>query len=205
MNLVISTEFQALRASGSDVAHKLLGLSRQVVCDSVSSVACVNSQTALSCQQAEALTFDIWALSNVGSCRVGEPLKDTQTGTIKLKKKSTVLPCVLARGGVSATCPRLWPATPLTVTVQGPRDSICCTAYTRRQTQQSAAHRGVPPRSPMDQGRFHSSRGASPHTSKAYHREETFPSGSTPQPFGRRVQPMVLQDFILLLDFAELF
>ena len=36
-----------------------------------------------------------------------------------LKEQLTVLPCVLARGGVSATSPRLWPAAPLTVAVQG--------------------------------------------------------------------------------------
>ena len=42
----------------------------------------------------------------------------TVRGGGKLKVQSAVLPCVLARSGVSATSPRLWPAAPLTVTVQ---------------------------------------------------------------------------------------
>ena len=44
------------------------------------------------------------------------------------KIQSAVLPCVLTRGGVSATSPRLWPAAPLAVTVQGQRDIIRCAA-----------------------------------------------------------------------------
>ena len=60
-----------------------------------------------------------------------------------LKEQSTVLFCVLARGGVSATSPRLWPAALLTVAVQGNKKTasdIPRTLYPRR-----------------DQGRFHSS------------------------------------------------
>ena len=48
----------------------------------------------------------------------------TVFGGGKLKVQSAVLPRVLAKSGVSATLPRLWPAAPLTVTVQGTRDSI---------------------------------------------------------------------------------
>ena len=51
--------------------------------------------------------------------RVGERSEDTQK-----KGPTLVLPCVLARSDVSVTFPRLWPAAPLTVTVQGRRDSI---------------------------------------------------------------------------------
>ena len=44
------------------------------------------------------------------------------------------LPCVFAGSGVSATPQRLWPGAPRAATVQGTRDSVWCTAYSRRQT-----------------------------------------------------------------------
>ena len=111
-----STGFPALRACGSDVspqASRAFPVGRWL-CDSVSSAT-----TTLSCQQPDGLTFDIRALSH---CRAGEPLKDTskrRPTKLKFKIPPTVLPCVLARGGVSATSPRLWLAAPLAVTVQG--------------------------------------------------------------------------------------
>ena len=46
----------------------------------------------------------------------------------------TFLPCVFAGSGVSATPQRLWPGSPRAATVQGTRDSVWCTAYSRRLT-----------------------------------------------------------------------
>ena len=70
----------------------------------------------------------------------------------KFNVQSTVLPCALARRRHSTTLPRLWPAATLTVTVQGRRDSIQCTAYSRLQTQPSAPRNreGRIPRSPNE-------------------------------------------------------
>ena len=48
----------------------------------------------------------------------------TVRGGRKLKVQSSTVPCVLTRSRLSTTPPRLWPAAPLTLTVQGRRDYI---------------------------------------------------------------------------------
>ena len=51
----------------------------------------------------------------------------------EVEVQPAVLPCVLTRRGVSATPPRMWPAAPLTVAVQGIKGQhlMCCVG--RRQ------------------------------------------------------------------------
>ena len=69
MNLVISTEFPALLASDSDVspqASLAFPAGGSVTrFESMSSATSANSQTTLSCQQPEGLTFDTCAGSEI--------------------------------------------------------------------------------------------------------------------------------------------
>ena len=60
------------------------------------------------------------------------------------------LPCVFTGSRLSTTPQRLWLGAPWAATVQGPRDSFWCTAYSRRQTPPSALwrHEGKPPSIP---------------------------------------------------------
>ena len=90
----------------------------------------------------------------------------------------TFLPCVFAGSGVSATHQRLWPGAPRAATVQGTRDSVCCTAYSRRLTPPFPCPLG----SRRDQGPFQTSGRLWPRTrGKRVHRKQQRSPSTKPQ------------------------
>ena len=109
-----------------------------------------------------------WALPSTcvrGTLPARDALEDTlkknHPATIrgggKLKVQSAVLPCVLAKSRLSTTLLRLWPAAPLTVTVQragkkGTMSDVLRTAGCSHQPP--VAMRGIFPRSPKGPGPF---------------------------------------------------